>query len=290
LEQIGAFLQALPSVAGSPLALIAYLATVVAWTLVAMRVNRFKVLMENIKDLPEPDRLKAIEIEIGRAVPKGMTAKQFLQSRMQFFIFLGFLALCATAAFVSSMALIRVYEQRARADSFINEVLNDPGSAYKSAVTTLQNGVIMTNEAAAEIQPPLTKVQLDEITFRLQQKHAGPEEIIAAMANAQGTSRLQRVNAVLSKAGSVMDAAFSKLQTCFRSAECRRGEQFAKLCANVRGLLDTITTINGAAEHIPGMNLNRSGTKAIMGDAPLNVHFDEVAAPNLGYLQSVCDS
>ena len=83
MDVILAFIRAIPSAAASPLALIAYLATLVAWAIIAYRVNRFRELMKRIELLPEGDRLAAIKAEIGRVdVPRGLTGEQYLRMRI----------------------------------------------------------------------------------------------------------------------------------------------------------------------------------------------------------------
>ncbi|MGY4430949.1 hypothetical protein ACVWWO_003426 [Bradyrhizobium sp. F1.13.1] len=96
-------------------------------------MKRFQILINKIEKLKEEDRLEAIRIETGRVVPKGMTAEQYLRSRIHFFIFTRFACLLAPAVFVASMALIRVYEQKARADGYINEILGQPSSSTLEA-------------------------------------------------------------------------------------------------------------------------------------------------------------
>jgi hypothetical protein len=83
MEEITAFTKAIPSAAASPLALVAYLATLGAWTLITWRVRRFRELLQKIELLPEPDRIKALQMELGYVpVLKGLTAEQYLRSRI----------------------------------------------------------------------------------------------------------------------------------------------------------------------------------------------------------------
>ncbi|MGL9623154.1 hypothetical protein QRQ56_34870 [Bradyrhizobium sp. U531] len=297
IEEIGAFLNAIPAAAANPLALIAYLATVLAWTLIAWRVKRFQILMDKIEKLKEGDRLEAIRIETGRVVPKGMTAEQYLRSRIHFFIFAGFLALCATAVFVASMALIRVYEQKVRADGYINEILGQPSSStleapspYKSAINTLGNGRSTIVEGQAEIRPPLSKADLDRIVAEWQLQHLSPDQINDRFAEVAGTARLKRANQKLGEVTGRIEAIYEKLANCFRAAECRPGDQFPRMCNAVKGILATIDQINAAALAISGVNFNASGTIATLGGGSMDIDFTKLAAPNVTYLGTVvCD-
>lgn len=294
MEQISAFISAIPAAAASPLALVAYLATLVAWTLVAWRVNRFTVLMNSIDKLPEKDRIEAIRVETGRVVPKGMTAEQYLRSRIHSFILVGFFVLCATVAFVASMALIRVYEQRARADGYIIEILGEANSAaveaqsaYKSATMVLKNGATMVREAQGEIKPSLTKEQLDQFVDQLAQKHVDRDEINNRLRVASGTDRLKRANEKLAEVASRINSTYKKLADCFRGAECRRGNQFERMCAAVKDILANAERINAAARAIPGVNFNASGTVAMLGGGSMDIDFKAIELPEVAYLGTV---
>lgn len=52
---------ALATVALNPLALVGYLAVILSYTIIAMKVKRNKNLLAQITNLPENDRLKALE-------------------------------------------------------------------------------------------------------------------------------------------------------------------------------------------------------------------------------------
>lgn len=293
MEEIGAFLKAIPAVAASPLALVAYLATVLAWTLIAWRVKRFQVLMDKIEKLKEEDRLEAIRIETGRVVPKGMTAEQYLRSRIHFFMFVGFLAFCATAIFVASMALIRVYEQKVRADNYISEILGQPSSAleapsaYKSAMNVLNSGPTMIEEAQAELRPPPSKRDLDQMVAQWQSQRLSLLEIDGRLRTIVGTARLKRVNDKLGDVASRLNAIYEKLANCFRAADCRPGREFARMCNAVKAIIRTVDETNAAARAVPGLNFNASGTVATFGGGTMDVDFNEITAPNIRYLGTV---
>ncbi|MET4754578.1 hypothetical protein [Bradyrhizobium sp. RT11b] len=294
MEQIGAFLNAIPAAAANPLALIAYLATVVAWTLVAMRVNRFKILMDRIEKLPEKDRIEAIRIETGRVVPKGMTAEQYLRSRIHLFILIGFLVLCATASFVASMALIRVYEQKARADGYIIEILGEANSSavdarspYKSAISTLENGPIMIREAQAEIRPPPSKAELDQMVDQWALQRVPTNEIDRRLRVFAGTDRLKRANEKLAEVAARINSTYEKLANCFRAAECRRGDQFGRMCAAVKKILRNVDEANAAVRAIPGVNFNMSETIANLGGGSMDIDFNAIVVPEVAYLGTV---
>jgi hypothetical protein len=108
-DTISAFLSAIPSAAASPLAMIALLATIAAWSVIAYRVNRFQVLMEYIEKLPAADRIKAIIHEFRNAkIPPKRTAEEYLQQQKATYIFYASLALCSAIVVVFGMAIINV--------------------------------------------------------------------------------------------------------------------------------------------------------------------------------------
>ena len=101
-------IQMLPGIATSPLAMCAYLATIGAYVFVAIRVRRHKDLLHYLTSLPEGDRLKALESELGDATPRrGINAEQWLRSRIHRYYYLAFLATCITAILIVSLILYR---------------------------------------------------------------------------------------------------------------------------------------------------------------------------------------
>ena len=164
MEELSAFLHAIPSAAASPLALVAYLAAIGAWTLIAWRVRRHSILLAHIHQLPEADRIRAVQMELGYVeIRKGLSAEQHLRSRIHTFLLIGFLAICVTVVVIAGMALYKSRDQKERADEYIRQLLGSPSSQYRSAANTLANGRQMISEAATEIKPPLSKEELDAV-------------------------------------------------------------------------------------------------------------------------------
>jgi hypothetical protein len=95
----------LPKAASHPLALVAYLAVVVAWLVLGLRVNRAKAVLDDIEKFPPQDRLKALEREMGAVtVPRDLTAEQWLRSRIHTYYFYGFIVLCAVVIVLTAIA------------------------------------------------------------------------------------------------------------------------------------------------------------------------------------------
>lgn len=81
----------LPVVASSPSALLAYLVVILAWVVIAWRVNRHKNLLVNLEKLPPHDRLKALQDEMGMVeVASGLSPEQWIRSKVHLYYFLAF--------------------------------------------------------------------------------------------------------------------------------------------------------------------------------------------------------
>jgi hypothetical protein len=81
----------LPAVASSPYALVAYLAVIAAWVVIAWRVKRNSNLLQSLGKLPPRDRLKALQAEMGSVqLASGLSPEQWLRSRVHLYYFLGF--------------------------------------------------------------------------------------------------------------------------------------------------------------------------------------------------------
>ncbi len=92
---------ALPEVASSPLAFVAYLAVVGAWLVIALKVRRNRQLLAHLRELPAGDRLAALKAEMGSLpVPRELSAEQYLRARIHSYYFRGFLAACLTVVVI----------------------------------------------------------------------------------------------------------------------------------------------------------------------------------------------
>lgn len=86
---------ALPAVATSWPALIGYVALIVAFVIVSLKVTRNKNLLNKLKSLPERDRARVLQMEMGASyLATGLSPEQWLQQQRQRYYFVGFLAVC----------------------------------------------------------------------------------------------------------------------------------------------------------------------------------------------------
>lgn len=105
-DQFSAFVRAIPSASTNPLALVAYLATVIAWAVIAFRVKRNSALLKKLNVLPKSDRLEALRLEMGGTnIPGDVTPEMYIAHRHAALLLYAFLALCATATIISAIAL-----------------------------------------------------------------------------------------------------------------------------------------------------------------------------------------
>src|SRR5262249_28675176 len=97
MEFIKDVLKSLPRVDTSPLALVGYVDAIAAWLVVGLKVQRNRNLLKHLKDLPAKDRLQALRDEMG-VIPmkEGLSAEEYLKSRILLYKFLGFVILCLT--------------------------------------------------------------------------------------------------------------------------------------------------------------------------------------------------
>ena len=99
-------LKGIPSAATSTLALAAYLAAIVAWLVIALKVKRNRQLLEHLEKLPPKDRIKAFSLEVqGVTLNSGITPDQWLKSKIHQYFFISFLTICAVFVIVFSMTL-----------------------------------------------------------------------------------------------------------------------------------------------------------------------------------------
>lgn len=157
-EFIRSALQALPNVASSPSAFVAYLLVVAAWLIIALRVKRNKELLEHLKDLPTKDRLQALRDEMGTTpLKEGFTPEQYLRSRIHLYYFIGFGMICVLILiiFVVSASLPKEKEGTTAVDiTLFQEEPNSNEIQTESEART-------KHEAETKIEPaPSDKIRI----------------------------------------------------------------------------------------------------------------------------------
>lgn len=124
-------LQALPLIAMSPLAFVGYVLTLVAWVYAVFRSRRLKLILARLPDIPETDRAKTIQLELGEVLPANITAEEWLRGKRQKYFFVAFVLLLVT--FISIVA-VAIYQGRARlVIDDVQEVLPPPKKSSAAA-------------------------------------------------------------------------------------------------------------------------------------------------------------
>jgi hypothetical protein len=122
------FLQAAKDVivaaSANPLALAALLLLLVTWLVVALKVNRNKELLKNLNKLPNRDRLKALQAEMGVVQIKGgLSPEQWLRNKVRTYYLVALAMLCVT---VIVLIAIIVNSHAAALKSGASVTLNTP--------------------------------------------------------------------------------------------------------------------------------------------------------------------
>jgi hypothetical protein len=286
-----AFLEAIPSAAASPLALVTYLAAVGAWLAIAWRLRIVQAVSRALPDLPKNQRADAIKLALNRAVPPNLTPEQFLRGQRDFYILIGFIAICVVVVVIAAISVSRVYNQSKRSDELIRQILGSPPTAAMSAANMLANGETMIKEAATEIKPPLSNAQLSDLVDRWAMQHVPADEINRRLAEYSGAGRLKQANNALARAAGTLNAQYKDLADCFWTIQCRPGDEFERMCTAVKTIRSRIAAINQAAQNIPGLNSNASGGPPLLGGGSMDIDFNMIVAPNVDYLATeICKS
>jgi hypothetical protein len=102
---LSAFLKSLPAAASSPLALVAYVLTLLAATLLAMRVARNRNLLRRIDQIPADERRLTLQAEMDTVIPNEISAEEWVTLRTRRLYFSAFAIVCACITLVIVIAL-----------------------------------------------------------------------------------------------------------------------------------------------------------------------------------------
>lgn len=130
MELVKEFLQAIPAAATNEWSFLSYLAVVIAWFLLGWKIKRNKNLLLNLEALPEKDRLKALEMEMGVGrLRTGLSPEQWIRSRIHTYLLIGFVVLCIALVVVTVLAGLDLYGKSSVAVSVYSE---QPNNQWKS--------------------------------------------------------------------------------------------------------------------------------------------------------------
>ncbi|MFM0226124.1 hypothetical protein [Paraburkholderia dipogonis] len=107
MEFLTSALKAIPAISTSPLALIGFALTLAAWVLAVFRAKRMKLLLQRLADIPEADRARVIQLELGEILPARISAQQWIRARSHRYYLVAFLALLVTVSVIGTIAMVQ---------------------------------------------------------------------------------------------------------------------------------------------------------------------------------------
>jgi hypothetical protein len=133
-------INALPSVASSPLALIGYIVAVVAYVVVAYRVVRNRNLLAHLRSLPTKDRIIALQMEMRGAVfAEGLSPEEWIALRTRQYIFIVILITIALLASILLLVFVQMW----------GRISIDVGLAELRSDFRATRGIFLPSEARA---------------------------------------------------------------------------------------------------------------------------------------------
>jgi len=103
--------QVIKSILTGPYAYLAYVATLGAWIFVALRLKSLRWTMSALSQLPEPDRIRAIELVLG-PVPEKISAKKYLRNQRNRLVLIGVLAALVVLSPLFTLSAIEEEDER----------------------------------------------------------------------------------------------------------------------------------------------------------------------------------
>lgn len=139
-------LGAIPAAASHPFALLAYVAVLLAWLVIGLRVKRNSNLINGLHHLPEGDRIIALKAEMRHVdVPAGLSATDWLERNRQQYYLIAFLAVLGALVVVVVIAMVQVSNVE-RSSSELIKVLDRREAALQSSFHALLAPAIASGE------------------------------------------------------------------------------------------------------------------------------------------------
>lgn len=96
--------RALPSVAGSPLAFVAYIVTIAAWLWGIQRSRRLNLVLNRLDSIPRAERAELIRSEMGAILPTKVSAEEWLRGRRQQYLLAAYTATAVTVLGITAIS------------------------------------------------------------------------------------------------------------------------------------------------------------------------------------------
>nr|WP_321401023.1 tetratricopeptide repeat protein [uncultured Desulfobacter sp.] len=117
---------ALLSAATNPLALAGYLAVILSYTIVALKMKRNKQVLDALEKISEKDRRRVLEAEMGHVpIPIDMTAEQYIETRILHYRHIRYWII---AGVVVLLCAIVAWSYREKAKTYTGNILNEDKS------------------------------------------------------------------------------------------------------------------------------------------------------------------
>lgn len=289
LEFLSAALASIPAAATSRLAFLAYLAALITWSVLAYRVRSLENAKASALHLPEKDRLPFLIQAFGEVRVKVFSAGDYIRLKRQRYVFLAFLAACATGVVIVGLAARDALDRERLTNELIEAALLPPSSDIMSAVNVLNAGPRGITDLASTMQVDPSQAELEAIVDRLVQEGKSSDEIMAILRGGSQGAQLQNVNQQLIRVSLRIDGNLSELAECFRQQRCiSSASSMVELCRHLNRVLTDIHESNRAAMSIPGVTFAQSESEPVFGDGALDRFFEEVTIPNATYLAQFC--
>ena len=286
---LGQFLSSIPAAATSPLAFVAYLATLVVWAVIAFRVRTLNEVGRTLESLAEVDRPEALRQALGAVRVGEFTPTEYIKHQISRYVFISFLVACATAVVIAGLAAREVFDRKQLTEDMINETLGTPSSQYMSAVNMLNNGPAAIARLAAAMPPSASMENLDAEVQRLAMEGFSPEQIVNRLRQNSGGGQLQEINETLLRVSARIEQTLADLADCFRNQRCvNTADNMALLCQQATRVTTDARNSNRKALSIPGITFAQGNSDPLFGNGALDRFFREIRLPNAGYLLSQC--
>lgn len=167
------FLQQIPNAAESPFAFAAYAICAALFILVGARIRRIRLVLRQLRDIPEKDRRRVIGTITNSVIPESITADQWIRSNRNRYLYELGAVVALLASAIAVITLLRgtpsapstppsTAEARAEAQRFLRDM--DSGkysAAYDKMLAQFRNTFSrdMWLKATAEYRAPLGVVE-----------------------------------------------------------------------------------------------------------------------------------
>lgn len=291
MNAIAAFLKAIPSAATSPLALIAYLAVIIAWVVLSYRRALIDGLGPLLPNISKNKRDKLLRMVLpGGDVPADYTADHYNANKNSERKLYALYAVLATVVIILAIAGYKAHNELDRSDGMIGEILDNP-QTFRGALANLDRGVELVEGASearpGDIPPNMSANDLGNVLDNMRMGNSRMNNSDALMkymkSNSRG-GRIQKSSGILNGAVAQLDGLFEKLDSCYREAACVNGSRKDELCKLTTRILEKIGNVNASLGD--GVTVDTTDAASNFGNGATDPYFHGLSAPHIRSLHS----